>query len=629
MPAQPVLLNPGALLGGKYRVERTLGVGGMGAVYQALHTEIGRKCAVKVLNKDLADNPEFLARFRMEARAAAMIGHPGIVDVLDMGTSDDGAPFIVMEYLEGETLSARIKRLGQLPPQSAVQIMEDVLDALAAAHGAGIVHRDLKPGNIFLTSRPVPLTKILDFGISKFHAADDDVNLTRTGVTLGTPTYMAPEQARGAKDVGPPSDLYAVGAILYKALTGQPPFVADSYNAMLAKVLTEIHRPAIELRPDMPVALSGVIDLLLAKLPTNRPADARAARVALRHSMGLDGYIDGRVATNPYGMAAVEDRTKLVPTFPQYAQGPNTAPGHGYSATGSQSHIPGTGSQPAQLNLPAAGAGSQPGTSIPIVLQAAKSGLVPAQTPGIPSTLQSFSNPLNAGTGPAPQTGAAPVYANSAVTGVVSPRVKTVVIGLACGVLAAAGAAVVRREPPPPPAQPVGQAPASAQPGGVPNPFQPAPQTQPAPAPIGLRLVAEPSTARWSLDGQPLGCNPCIVQRPAGDRVRALAQAPGYQGRVIDLTFDRPRVETVVLVAEASSGRRGRNGRPSTVVESMPPPTATLPPIRPVEVPPSVQEVPVTPRERPTPTRHGELEIEKRNPYKRPGLPDIDKENPY
>ena len=211
-------MKPGDLLAGKYRIERLLGRGGMGAVYLAENTALGRRVAIKVVRTDKGEDgpdPELLARFRGEARAAAAIGHPGIIDVLDLGTTEDGTDFIVMEHLEGESLRDRLDRNIRLGLADVTQIGGELLDALAAAHDAGVVHRDLKPDNIFLVARPVPVTKILDFGISKLSRAED-ASLTTTGRIMGTPHYMSPEQGRGAR-VGPPSDVYAAGAVLYRA----------------------------------------------------------------------------------------------------------------------------------------------------------------------------------------------------------------------------------------------------------------------------------------------------------------------------------------------------------------------------------------------------------------------------
>ena len=222
-----------------------------------------------------------MRRFQMEARAAAVIGHPGIVDVLDMGQTDEGAPFIVMEYLEGATLSAHLKQHGPLSAEGVAAVVVPVLDALSAAHAAGVIHRDLKPGNIFLVARPHPAVKILDFGISKFDGAQGASVTTNTGTTLGTPAYMSPEQVRGSRQLNSTTDLYAVGALLYRMLSGRPPFEADSDFALVARVLTEDHLSLVKACPEVPLALALLVDSLLEKSPEDRPRDAQAVKKTL------------------------------------------------------------------------------------------------------------------------------------------------------------------------------------------------------------------------------------------------------------------------------------------------------------------------------------------------------------
>jgi eukaryotic-like serine/threonine-protein kinase len=270
----------GSIIAGKYRVVGTLGQGGMGSVYEAINDAIGKRVAIKLLDASLADHPEFARRFELEAKAAALIDHPGIVDVLDSGQTDDGVPFIVMEHLHGITVRTLSKTDGALSAGQASAMMAPVLDALASAHAAGVVHRDLKPANIFLVVKPTPSVRILDFGISKF-GGSDGAGMTKTGTTLGTPAYMAPEQLRSGRNAGPASDLYAVGATLYALLTGHPPFEAESDFALVARVLTEAHRPLAQLRPDLSPALTALVDALLEKDPSNRPSDARVVREAL------------------------------------------------------------------------------------------------------------------------------------------------------------------------------------------------------------------------------------------------------------------------------------------------------------------------------------------------------------
>src|SRR4029450_11912856 len=210
----------GTLLAGRYRIKKLCGEGGMGRVYEAEHVEIGRRVAVKVLHPAYSRTPEVVERFRREARAASKVGHPNIVDVTDSGTTDDGSFFFVMEFIEGVELGLVIFKEGPMAVQRALHIGAQMCDALQAAHDAGIIHRDLKPENVLLITKEgqPDFVKVLDFGIAKSTEVEETAKsgrrLTRPGVAMGTPEYMAPEQAAG-KPADPRSDIYAVGSILY------------------------------------------------------------------------------------------------------------------------------------------------------------------------------------------------------------------------------------------------------------------------------------------------------------------------------------------------------------------------------------------------------------------------------
>ncbi len=275
----------GRVIDGRYRPTAVLGEGGMGTVYEADHLLMGRTVALKVLHPLFAHDPETVQRFRHEARAAGSIGHPNICEIYDAGQLDDGSPYLVMKRLRGETLADRIERETALPLVEVVDLALQVLSALAAAHEEGIVHRDIKPDNIFLAERVgfAPLVKLLDFGISK-NAAHDDLRLTRAGMVMGTPYYMAPEQARG-EAVDARIDLYAVGAVLYESLTGRRPFDSDELAELLRLVLFEAPRPMRALRPSLPGPVELVVARALAKDRAARFQTARefmAALAALR-----------------------------------------------------------------------------------------------------------------------------------------------------------------------------------------------------------------------------------------------------------------------------------------------------------------------------------------------------------
>lgn len=274
----------GVEVGGKYRIKALLGQGGMGAVYEAEHVAIGRVVAVKVLHPKHAQQAEAVARLRHEARVAGSIGHPNICETYDLGRLDDGSPYLVMERLVGETLDQRIKRDGALPERDIVDVMLQVLSALGAAHDKGIIHRDLKPENVFLMRRAgsPAVAKLLDFGISKAMHDNRDADLTMPGIVMGTPYYMAPEQARGDRGLDHRVDIWAAGVILYEALSGRRPFVARNYNALLVQILTSKHRPLSEVRPTINTLLERIVDKALAKMREDRFQTALEFRETLR-----------------------------------------------------------------------------------------------------------------------------------------------------------------------------------------------------------------------------------------------------------------------------------------------------------------------------------------------------------
>jgi serine/threonine protein kinase len=252
------ILGPGTRLG-KYEVVRLLGAGGMGAVYEASHTEIGKRVAIKVLSPAIVAVPGARARFLREAQLTSRVRHPNIVDVTDMG-SDGGQTYLVMEFLNGEDLSQRVTRMGPLEPSDLADIMLPVCSAVIEAHAAGITHRDLKPQNIFLAVGPHKTQpKVLDFGISKGNDVVGPGSLTGTGAMIGTPFYLAPEQIMDTRAAGPQSDQYALGVIMYECLTGERPFQAESLFVIFQAIVDG--RPTLprERRPDIPVALEAIV----------------------------------------------------------------------------------------------------------------------------------------------------------------------------------------------------------------------------------------------------------------------------------------------------------------------------------------------------------------------------------
>jgi tetratricopeptide (TPR) repeat protein/tRNA A-37 threonylcarbamoyl transferase component Bud32 len=252
----------GRLVGGRYRVVKKLGGGGMGSVYEAEHVLIGRRVALKLLHPQYASNRDVVRRFQNEARAAATLGHPNILEALDMGRTEDGLPFLVLELLEGHDLDHEIVERGAMPIDRAVIIALEIADALSAAHAAGIVHRDLKPENVFLTNDG--RVKVLDFGISKITSSLVTGGLTAPGQMMGTPQYMAPEQFEDASKADPRSDVYALGVLLYRELTGALPFSAPSLPQLLMKIVSTVPTPVAELRRDCPIDLSDIVSRAMA-----------------------------------------------------------------------------------------------------------------------------------------------------------------------------------------------------------------------------------------------------------------------------------------------------------------------------------------------------------------------------
>ncbi len=295
----------GTTLNGTYVVERLLGEGGMGRVYLAQHTRIKQKrVALKVLLDELGKNEQVLARFQREAEAAAAISHPNVVSVLDVAVTPRGLPYLVCEYLEGIDLSDYLKDVQRLNVVDALSIARQLCRGLGAAHARGVVHRDLKPANIFLVGdfkfgAPRRLfAKVLDFGLSRFHGGHGDQNLTKTGFIMGTPSYMAPEQARGER-VDHRADIYGLGAVLYALLTGRTPFEEETPQAIILALLSaEPPRPR-SLVPSIPPQLELVIERAMSRNPAERFQDMAAFEQALDAIPAARSALDALQATEP------------------------------------------------------------------------------------------------------------------------------------------------------------------------------------------------------------------------------------------------------------------------------------------------------------------------------------------
>jgi serine/threonine-protein kinase len=286
-------LDAGQVIG-EYRIETKLGQGGFGTVYRAVHPLIGKVVAIKVLARKFSVDPEMVSRFIAEARSVNQIRHRHIIDIFLFGTLEDGRAYYVMEYLDGEPLDVAIDRQGKLPLEQALPILRAMARALDAAHGKGIAHRDLKPENIFLVKDPdgdvnATWPKLLDFGIAKLMAADDpNKHKTRTGIPIGTPYYMSPEQCRG-KDVDHRTDYYAFGVVAYQMLTGVHPIDADDYMSIMMKQLTDEPSAPSTLVPELPPGVDDAIAWLMKKNRDERPPNLVTAVRALEQAAEASG----------------------------------------------------------------------------------------------------------------------------------------------------------------------------------------------------------------------------------------------------------------------------------------------------------------------------------------------------
>ncbi len=272
-------------LANKYRLLRLIGSGGMGAVFEAENTRTGKRVALKLLLAEVqaGSSAEAAARFVREARAATRVEHPHIVQVFDMDAAEDGTLYIVQELLVGSDLRAVLERKRQLSVRETLEILLPIVGALVLAHREGVIHRDLKPENIFLarTRSGNIVPKVIDFGLAGQRGGDPSLRITRTGTTMGTPLYMSPEQAKGERDVDGQTDVWAMGAVFYECLSGRTPYVADSYNALIAQLLTEDAAPLASVRRDIDRDFAEVVDGALRRDRSRRYASMTSFLEAL------------------------------------------------------------------------------------------------------------------------------------------------------------------------------------------------------------------------------------------------------------------------------------------------------------------------------------------------------------
>ena len=349
------MIEPGTLLLGKYRIDRVIGEGGMGVVALAHHVQLDQPVAIKFLLPQVLDNPDVVQRFLREAQAAVKLRSEHVARVSDVGTLETGAPYMVMEFLDGMDLGELLTQQGALVPGLAVDFMLQACEALAEAHALGIVHRDIKPANFFITSRAsgAPLLKVLDFGISK-SAVTVDEGLTSTQAIMGTPAYMSPEQMRSTKHVDARADIWAVGVVLHESLSGRRPFSGETFSALCLQVAMDPPEP---LTMPLPPGLADVVARCMEKDP-----DARFQNVAeLAAALAPFARTPGQAASSTERTAGVLGLLAGPPqTLPS---GSHRAPSHmgtgpapSNMGTGPAPSNMGTGRAPSNMGTGAAGA---------------------------------------------------------------------------------------------------------------------------------------------------------------------------------------------------------------------------------------------------------------------------------
>jgi serine/threonine-protein kinase len=423
----------GEVLASKYRLAELIGSGGMGHVYRAVNESVGRPVAIKVLRKEHAENAQVVDRFLREARAANLVRHPNVVDVLDIGKEDDGTPFIVQELLVGEDLAKFAARHnGKLPVEDVCDLLLPVIDAVAEAHARGVVHRDIKPDNVFLVKTPRgPVPKLLDFGISKVRAPD--LQATEVGMMMGTPAYMAPEQVQGARDADARSDVWGLGVMMFELMSGRMPFDAQDPASLFIAIATKDAPTLLDVKAPVVPAISRVVERCLRRRPDERYPSAAELGRDLRHTMdGTELEPTGRRSIPPAALAAIAAAAATAATLPAASQVPIVVPELGLPKSAASRSPPSVPSLPTPTVDPR-GATAMAPTPAP----AAAPTRAPAPREEAPARARLAPDALLSGVGLAPGPSAMKPAATHASWGVrpqrpdaVAPVVGMAVVGL-------------------------------------------------------------------------------------------------------------------------------------------------------------------------------------------------------
>ena len=540
----------GRVLGGKFRLIRRIGTGGMGSVYQAVHLELEKKVAVKLLHQQMAPHQEVFQRFKREAKIACKLNHPHIIEVFDFDRTEDGIPYIIMEYLAGEDLEDLLQRRRRLRLDEVMAMFEGICSAVQQAHEEGVIHRDLKPQNILLCrvgDRP-DFPKVLDFGISKLK--DNDSIVTQTKAYLGTPCFMAPEQARGeASEATPQSDIFALGCILYRALGGRLAFSGDSIEAVLYKIIHEQPDNLDKITDQVPRAVCRVVHRAMAKDPQLRHPSVREMWRALVEASGTE---DDASAPAP--------RLQIIEQHPAEAQ--TVIP-----LSTANRKVPRSPETRAHADRPA------PPEAAP-------------RDEGVPA-LDSMFRP-SAETSARHQPGGVSTLSASMgehLDKITRPnRSRRMYGGLALGLLLVAGAVVADRAMMRKEVASQDQGPEPTAVAGVPAPMPADPAPRPAPAPptpdrVKIELLNVPAGAKVLLDGKEVTENPFSLERGEG---KLKLQVLGREDQVFkyELTPEKDLTIAVALAAPKKPKPRvrprpkptyGRGTLPMPVAKPEPP----------------------------------------------------------